>query len=251
MQSPRSVALIPARSGSKRLQDKNVRPLGGHPMLAYSIQAALDSNVFDAVVCATDSQHYANIATYYGAEVPFLRDGDISGDQSPDIQWVRWVLDRLAADGREFDLFSILRPTSPFRLPNTIQRAWDLFISDAQADSLRAVQLCKQHPGKMWAIEGNRMTPIMPGSIGGVPMHSSQYAALPKIYVQDASLEISKVSNIYDKNSIAGDTILPFVSLGMDGFDINVPEDFILAEHFVETGEATLATISKIPFGAV
>ena len=86
------VALIPARSGSKRIKDKNIRCLNGHPLLAYSISSAIDSGVFDKVVCVTDSQKYADIAMYYGAEVPKLRPDNISRDVSPDIEWVLWIL---------------------------------------------------------------------------------------------------------------------------------------------------------------
>ncbi len=85
----KSIALIPARSGSKRLPNKNILTLAGHPMIAYTIRAAIDSGVFHSIVCATDSQEYANIAFHYGAEVPFLRSADISGDKSADIEWVK------------------------------------------------------------------------------------------------------------------------------------------------------------------
>ena len=154
---PRAVAFIPARSGSKRVKNKNIRPLGGHPMLAYTVRAAIDSGVFDAVICATDSEQYADVARYYGAEVPFLRSAELSGDKAPDIEWVVWMLNALKEAGREFEIFSILRPTSPFRQPETIRRAWSMFIDDPRADSLRAIEKCKQHPGKMWVIRGERM----------------------------------------------------------------------------------------------
>jgi N-acylneuraminate cytidylyltransferase len=121
---PRAVALIPARAGSKRVRNKNIRPLCGHPMLAYSIRAAIDSGVFDAIICATDSEQYADVARHYGAEVPFMRSAEISGDKSPDIEWVVWMLKTLKESGRDFEIFSILRPTNPFRQPETIRRAW-------------------------------------------------------------------------------------------------------------------------------
>ena len=84
----KSIALIPARSGSKRVPNKNVKLINNHPLLAYSIEAAISSKVFDMVVCATDDEEYAEIAKYYGADVPLLRSKEISGDSSPDIEWV-------------------------------------------------------------------------------------------------------------------------------------------------------------------
>lgn len=246
--NPSSVAFIPARSGSKRVPNKNIRQLGGHPIIAYSIRAAIDSGVFDAVICATDSEEYAEIARHYGAEVPFLRAADISGDKSPDIEWVIWMLNQLSTAGREFEIFSILRPTSPFRLPDTIQRAWAQFISDPRADSLRAIEKCRQHPGKMWVIRGNRMQPLLPFSNGSTPWHSSQYAALPEVYAQDASLEIAWSRVPLEQQSIAGDTIIPFISHGYEGFDINEPEDWWMAERLLSTQAAILPSILIHPF---
>ena len=248
---PSAVAFIPARSGSKRVPNKNIRPLGEHPMLAYSIRAAIDSGVFDAVICATDSELYADIARHYGAEVPFLRSSEISGDKSPDIEWVVWMLQKLKEGGREFEIFSILRPTSPFRLPETIRRAWSLFIEDPRADSLRAIEKCKQHPGKMWVIRGTRMLPLLPYANGATPWHSSQYAALPEIYAQDASLEIAWSRVALEQNSIAGEAIIPFVSQELEGFDINDPEDWWMAERLLATQAAVLPSISVPPYATL
>lgn len=248
---PRAVAFIPARSGSKRVPNKNIRLLGDHPMLAYSIRAAIDSGVFDSVICATDSEVYADIARYYGAEVPFLRGAEISGDKSPDIEWVVWMLTQLRELGREFELFSILRPTSPFRLPETIRSAWSLFTEDPRADSLRAIEKCKQHPGKMWVIRGKRMLPLLPFANGSTPWHSSQYAALPEVYAQDASLEIAWSRVPLEQNSIAGEAIIPFVSQGYEGFDINEPEDWWMAERLLNAEAAILPNISIQPYNLV
>ncbi|MGB6280128.1 MAG: acylneuraminate cytidylyltransferase family protein, partial [Syntrophobacteria bacterium] len=82
---PSIVALIPARAGSKRVPDKNIRPLAGHPLIAYTISSALQSQVFSAVIVSTDSQRYGDIAGHYGAEVPHLRPSELAGDLSPDI----------------------------------------------------------------------------------------------------------------------------------------------------------------------
>ena len=245
---PRAVAFIPARSGSKRVPNKNIRSLGGHPMLAYSICAAIDSGVFDAVICATDSEQYADVARHYGAEVPFLRSSEISGDKSPDIEWVVWMLNMLKQSGRQPDVFSILRPTSPFRLPQTIRRAWQAFVSDPTADSLRAIEKCKQHPGKMWVIRGKRMLPLLPYTIGTTPWHSSQYAALPEIYAQDASLEIAWSRVALEQNSITGEAVIPFVSQGFEGFDVNDPEDWWMAERLLATQQAALPPINLSPY---
>jgi CMP-N,N'-diacetyllegionaminic acid synthase len=244
----KAVAFIPARSGSKRVPHKNVRPLGGHPLLAYSVRAALDSGVFDAVVCATDSERYAEAARHYGAEVPFLRSTNISGDKSPDIEWVEWMLDALKAQGREFDAFSILRPTSPFRKAETIRRAWAQFVAAEGVDSLRAVEKCQQHPGKMWVVRGERMVPLLPLTPEEQPWHSSQYAALPAVYVQNASLEIAWTRVVRHGRTIAGQVLAPFLTTDEEGLDVNNSFDWWHAEHLLGSGAATLPHIGHTPW---
>lgn len=241
------IAFIPARSGSKRITDKNIKLLNGHPLMAYTIQAAIDSDVFDSVVCATDSPLYAKVAEHYGAEVPLLRPSEISGDKSPDIDWVVWLLRELNAMGRKYDVFSILRPTSPFRLASTIQQAWQSFSEHPKADSLRAIEKCKQHPGKMWVIRGSHMFPVMPFTNGQTPWHSSQYKALPEVYVQNASLEIAWSRVALEQNTIAGESVIPFISEAMEGFDINESGDWLLAEQLLIHGDVNLPVITKPP----
>jgi CMP-N,N'-diacetyllegionaminic acid synthase len=248
MAMPTCVALIPARAGSKRVVDKNIRSLDQHPLIAYTIAAALQSGVFAAVVVSTDSAKYAELARYYGADVPFMRPVEYAGDTSPDIDWVEFTLTQLRAAGRNYDCFSILRPTSPFRLPQTIQRAWNEFLAAGEVDSLRAVEKCKQHPGKMWVIRGNRMTPLLPLSPVELPWHSSQYPALPEVYVQNASLEIARCTVVFASRTIAGWNVMPFLTEGYEGFDVNLPYDWHYAEELVNSGAVQLPDISQLPF---
>jgi CMP-N,N'-diacetyllegionaminic acid synthase len=242
---PTCIALIPARSGSKRIPDKNIRPLGGHPLIAYSITSALDSGIFSDVIVSTDSFRYADIARYYGAEVPFMRPREMAGDSTRDIEWVMYTLNRLKEQGKVYDCFSIIRPTSPFRLPQTIERAWKLFLSEKGVDSLRAVEKCNQHPGKMWVVRGNRIFPLLPFGPEQQPWHSSPTQLLPLIYVQNASLEIAWTNVALEKQSIAGEIIVPFFSEGYEGFDLNHTYDWQIAEELIRNDPAILPTIKK------
>jgi CMP-N,N'-diacetyllegionaminic acid synthase len=131
---PSAVAFIPARHGSKRVPGKNIRRLNGHPMLAYSIAPAIESGLFESVIVSTDSEEIAAVARHYGAEVPFLRPPAFAGDLSPDIEWLEHALTELRRQGRTWDCFSLLRPTSPFRRANTIQRAWARFTAQEGVD---------------------------------------------------------------------------------------------------------------------
>jgi CMP-N,N'-diacetyllegionaminic acid synthase len=236
-----TLALIPARAGSKRVPNKNIRVLGAHPLIAYTIGSALRSNLFKRVIVSTDSAEIAAIAGHYGAEVPFLRPAEYAEDNSPDIEWVRHLLKAILPESPTKH-FSILRPTSPFRQPETIQRACQQFEEAAnEIDSLRAVELCTQHPAKMWRIEGGLLHPVLANpDTKGTPWHSTPYQALPKIYVQNASLEIAHCTVPIESGTIAGKVILPFITTGYEGFDINLPEDWIVAEHLIQTGAAIL-----------
>ena len=245
---PTIVGLIPARAGSKRVPHKNIRPLAGHPVMAYTIAAALESEVFSDVIVSTDSEQYAEIARYYGAEVPFLRPSELAGDVSPDIEWLAYTLEKLAENGRKYDCFSILRPTSPFRLPQTIQRAWQAFLTEEGVDSLRAVEKCRQHPGKMWVVRRRRMVPLLPLSPPEQPWHSSQYQSLPEVYIQNASLEIAWSKVVFKDKTIAGTVLVPFFTENYEGFDVNSAYDWNMAQHLVTDGKAQLPVIPQDPY---
>jgi CMP-N-acetylneuraminic acid synthetase len=239
---PSAVALVPARAGSQRVPGKNVRALAGHPLIAYTIAAARDAGVFDAVVVSTDSPEIAEVAEAYGAEVPGLRPAEMSTATSSDIEWVLHVMRE-----REEDAFAILRPTSPFRGAATIRRAWEQFLAlGDRIDSLRAVEKVKQHPGKMWVLDGGgeTMRPLLEQPAEGVPLHSQQYAALPTVYVQNSSLELAW-RRVLDgpRPSIAGDRLAPFFTDEVEGFSIDYPEDVERAERLAEQGDAELPTV--------
>ena len=218
--------------------------LGGHPMLAYTIAAARESGVFDSVIVSTDAEDIAGIARRYGAEAPFLRPARFSGDTSPDIEWLEYTIAELGTRGREWDCFSLLRPTSPFRTADTIRRAWALFTSQEGIDSLRAVEKCAQHPGKMWIVRGQRMFPLLPFGPESQPWHSTPYQALPPVYVQNASLEIAWTRVVRERRSIAGDVLVPFLTEGYEGFDINDAYDWMVAERLLGDGLVQLPKLT-------
>ena len=234
----RKIAFVPARSGSVRVVDKNIRNFCGHPLMSYAIRCAIESGLFDDVVCVTDSDKYAEIAMKYGALVPTLRPMETALELSPDIEWVTWALDMMESLGKSYEIFGILRPTSPFRQIETMHRAWSSFSNGQPADSLRAIRACSEHPGKMWVIAHDHMEPLLRNHLNGVPWHSNQTAALPKIYVQDASLELAWTKNLKSGKGIAGDVVIPFISNGYEGFDINTPDDWRIAEELMSIGKA-------------
>ena len=231
----KNICLIPARSGSKRIKDKNIKLLDGKPLIYYTIRAALDSDIFKKIIICTDSSKYAKIAKSYGAECKKLRPKNISGEFSPDIEWVKWVFYQYDKSlKKKFDNFCILRPTSPFRSSKYIKKAYSKFMKYYnESDSIRGVSISSIHPGKMWTVNKNYMSPILPFIINGTPWHSNQTANLPKVYFQNASIEISKVKNIMN-NSISGEKIISYEDNSIDSFDINTQDDFDYAEYILK-----------------
>ena len=239
------IALIPARFGSERIKDKNIINLFGHPLIAYAINAAIKTKIFDKILVSTDSLKYKKIAEKYGAEIPFLRPKKISKSFSSDYEWVNYTLKKLEKNDQKFTHFFILRPTNPLRSHNTICNAWNIFKKN-KADSLRAVEYVKQHPGKMWFKKGKFIKPLLNFKVKKQPSFNNQIKVLPKILVQNASLEISKTEVLKKYKTITGKKILPFFSPSMEGFDINYPEDLVNLRKKIIKKKIKLPLIKKL-----
>jgi len=221
----KTVAFIPARGGSKRVPGKNIRPLQGLPLIAYTISAAISSNVFDEIYVSTDDPETAEIATQFGARVPALRPREMASSNSPDIEWVTHAL--LNWCPKETSTIALLRPTSPLRQARTISDALKKFRDAPWADSLRALQPVAEHPGKMWRLmENMEAKPYVNQDERKVPTHSSPTNTLEKLWVQNASLEIMRSTVIVKKETIAGDHVLGYQMPNYEGFDINTENDW-------------------------
>ena len=246
---PVAVAFVPARAGSERVPHKNVRPLAGHPLLAYAIETALQSGVFARVVVSTDSEDIAEIARWYGAEVPFLRPAEYATATSPDIEWLAFTLERL---GEPYDLFAIVRATNPFRGPDAVRRGLEQLLATPEADSLRAVELVKQHPGKMWVLaeDGKTMSPLLDQSHLDVAWHAGQYQALPEVYSQNSALEIAWTRVVSEAGSREGRVVAPFFTEGHEGFNVDDEEDWERAGRLLESGAASLPAVARPPYAA-
>jgi CMP-N,N'-diacetyllegionaminic acid synthase len=243
----RAVAFVPARSGSERVPGKNVRVLAGHPLVAYAIETARQSGVFESVVVSSDSEEIAEIARWYGADVPFLRPAEYATSTSPDIEWLAFTLERL---DERYDLFAIVRATNPFRGAETVRRGLEQLLATPEADSLRAVELVKQHPGKMWLLaeDGRTMSPLLDQSHLDVAWHAGQYQALPPVYSQNSALEIAWTRVVSDTGSREGRVVAPFFTEGWEGFNVDDEEDWERAERLLEAGAATLPAVEREPY---
>jgi len=223
------LALVPARGGSKRVPHKNIKLLAGKPLIAYTIEAAQKTQRINRIVVTTDSSKIANVASEYGAEVPFRRPAAISKADSKEMEFFNHTLSWFGEhESYEPDLIVLLFPTSPFRKAESIDKAVDLMLRHPEADSLRSVTLCSEHPYKMWIIENGYLKPFVETRDPNV--HTLAYRSLPTVYIQNASIYITKPSTIREKGSYIGDTVLPFVMDATESIDINTPLDFQFAE---------------------
>lgn len=215
------LALIPARSGSKSIQDKNVRPVGGKPLLAWSIQHAKQATCVDRVVVSTDSADYASIAQEHGADVPFLRPARLAGDDVNDQpvfeHALKWILE---AEGCVPSVCVHLRPTAPLRDPASIDAMVRLLREHPEADSVRAVTPAPHTPYKMWRVANDGyLVPLL--QLEGVPEpYNSPRQALPQVFLQTASVDVVRSSVVLERGSMTGTRILPYVEsdlLDIDG----------------------------------
>jgi len=191
------LAVIPARSGSKGLKDKNILPLGGVPLSAWTIRAALDSGVFDEIHFSTDSKQYAAIAREYGASVPFLRDPELATDTANTWDVVKAVIRKYRDAGREFDAVMVLQPTVPFRSAEDIREAVRM-LEEKNAKAIVSVTEPEHSP--YWCAE------LPPDGNMQVYHEKIQYLIgrqrLPKQFILNGAIYLSLVDHLFDSGSI-------------------------------------------------
>lgn len=229
------LAIIPARSGSKSVVDKNIRDMAGKPLLAWSVEHALASSRINRVIVSTDSEQYAAIAREYGAEVPFIRPAEYATDTALDIDVFRHALKWLKDHERYVpDIVVQLRPTYPKRNPKDIDVMVDMLIADESADSVRSVAPATEVPYKMWLVDDRTQMSLKP-LITSIPeCYNMPRQQLPKVYYQNACIDVMRTSTVVQKNSMTGEKILGFI---MDeNLDIDTEAEFVKASQAVRQG---------------
>lgn len=228
------IAIIPARSGSKSVIDKNIRLLNEKPMIAYSIEHAKQSQYINRIIVSTDSTAYAKIAEEYGAEVPFLRPAEFATDTSLDIDVFQHALEYLKKEeGYEADIVVQLRPTHPIRNPKDIDRMIEMLLSNPEADSVRSMARAKEIPHKMWYLsEDGQARPILSDIKEAYNMPRQE---LPKVYYQNASIDCVRSHVITELHSMTGNNILGYEM--KENFDIDTEEEFMRAAAYLRIKE--------------
>lgn len=224
------LAIIPARSGSKSIPNKNIRLFAGKPMLAYSVEHAKKSKYINRIILSTDSKEYAEIGFKYGAEVPFIRPGEYAKDESLDIEVFYHCLNFLKEQECYVpDLVVQLRPTYPIRNPEDIDKMIELLLASDKADSVRSIAPAKELAYKMWYKDENDF--IRPILTDIPEAYNMPRQKLPEIYYQNACIDVTRGSTILDHYSMTGVTVIGYV---MDkNYDIDTEEEFLNAEEYL------------------
>lgn len=233
------VALIPARSGSKGLINKNIKLLGGKSLLNWSISACKRSKLINRIIVSTDSEEYANLSVQYGAEAPFLRPPSISADNSTDYEFVIHALDWLKQNGDEPEYIAHIRPTTPFRSPEIIDKAILTFAQSSSSTSLRSVHEMSESAYKTFEIskEGNLMQ-IFSGN-SNLDESNNARQKFPKTYIANGYVDILSTKFIRKKKLLHGDRVISFVTENTTEVDNQDDFDFleyklVKSPHFFE-----------------
>jgi N-acylneuraminate cytidylyltransferase len=233
-----TLALIPARGGSKGIPRKNIRPFAGFPLIAWSIAAAKQASYVTRVIVSTDDAEIAAVARECGAETPFLRPAELAQDNTTDLPVFEHALKFLGdAEGYKPQVVVQLRPTSPIRPHGMVDKAVQTLLDHADADCVRGVVPAGQNPHKMWRFSGEGK-PIKP--LLEVPGISEPYNAprqvLPPIYWQTGHIDAIRLSTITEKHSLTGDVIYPLVIDPRYTVDIDNLSDWAKYEALVYSG---------------
>ena len=225
----KNIAIIPARSGSKGLKDKNIMRLNGKPLLAYSIEAALKSKCFDTVMVSTDSKKYAKIAEEHGAEVPFLRSKETSKDSASPWEVVKEVLENYRALGKEYDTFTLLQPTSPLRTAKDIRNA---YVEKKEKNANAVVSMCELECSM-------HLVNMLPKSLSrkgfiSDEQYNKRRQEIKPYYRFNGAIYISKVKTFMKHMNIYNDRCYAYIMDRSRSYDIDDKNDMKIVEALLK-----------------
>jgi len=229
---PIVLAVIPARGGSKGVPRKNIRPVGGKPLIAYTIEPALAvKNRLHRLIVSTDDAEIADVAMRYGAEAPFLRPADLGGDRVPMVPVLQHAVRKIEEmDGIHLDWVLLLQPTCPFRAPQDIQTALDLAEAGGCDSVISVVRVLAHHPILMKKIEQDQLLPFMIEEKEGT--RRQDYT--PAAYMRNGSIYLTRCDNLMENNSIWGQIIRPYIMPEERSVNVDSEMDMKLVEFMIQ-----------------
>ncbi|QQG45460.1 MAG: acylneuraminate cytidylyltransferase family protein [Candidatus Sungiibacteriota bacterium] len=233
-QSLKVLGVVGARSGSRSIPHKNIKPLLGKPLLAWIIEAANASGYVTRLIISTDSPEYGEIAKSYGAEMPFLRPKELAEDHVPDFDFLyhaaTWLRDN---EGWQADIILRLPPTTPLCRPEHIDECVKLLIADPLADSSRTITSASKHPYKLWRAKGEYLEPFLSEEFTGFKdAHNMPRQAFPKAY-QHVDVIALRWKTLVEEKSMAGKKVRYHLIPKTDAIDIDSDIDFLIAEELL------------------
>ncbi len=222
MSEPNVLAIIPARGGSKSIPDKNLVELAGKPLIAHSIISAIETPSISRVLVTTDSDKIKDVSIHYDAEVPFIRPANLSEDNTPDLPVFQHCLEWLQLnESYSPDLVIHLRPTTPFRNVNVIEECINKMLMTKEADSLRVVTPSREHPYKMWTLDGDfeYLSPLISSEIH--EPYNQPRQSLPMSYFQPGYLDVIRTNTITHLSSMSGSKIMGHILQSPNIVDID------------------------------
>lgn len=226
------VALIPARSGSKGVPHKNIKNLGGHTLIEWSIRACLKSRLIDRVIVSTDSKEYADLAVKLGAEAPFLRPAEISGDRSTDFDFVLHALNWFASHGGEPDLLVHIRPTTPYRSPALIDQAVEAFRSQSKATALRSVHEMSESAYKTFELSPEGQLKRLGAESTALDSANNARQQFPPTFQANGYVDVLSSNFVRSHGLIHGDWVMPFITPVV--VEVDSEDDFAHLEFLLD-----------------
>lgn len=226
------IALIPARGGSKGVFKKNIRSLNGYPLIAYSIMAARLSNMIDRVIVSTDSEEIASIAEKYGAEVPFIRPAELAGDQSGDIGFVAHAIEWFRKNESDIPGYIVhVRPTTPLRDVNIVDRAIQMIRSHPEATSLRSGHLASESPFKWFEMNKEGYFESICKGLSNEEANNGRQK-FPDVYIPDGYVDVIKTDFVVRNEILHGNNMLGYKSPVC--VEVDTEDDFNMLEYQIE-----------------
>lgn len=223
----RILCVIPARGGSKSIPRKNISLLNGRPLIDYSIKYANKCPIINKVIVSTDDREIANIALNCGAEIPFMRPDYIATDATQDYPVIKHALDYFDSIKEYYDIFVLLRPTSPLRPDGLIEKALEIIKQNPSASSVRSVAVATEHPYRMWVKNGKSIQGLLESNELNEPYNLPRQI-LPEYFFQTGDIEVVTRETLLN-GSISGQNVMPLV-IENNFIDIDNTQDLMAAE---------------------
>jgi len=235
------VALIPARSGSKGVPDKNIAALGDRPVLAWTIAACQKADIFRRIIVSTDSVLYADLAVSLGAEAPFLRPSEISTDASTDYDFIAHALAWLEDHDQLPEFIAHMRPTTPLRDPQLIVDAVDAFVGNPNASALRSVHTMAESAYKTFEIYQEQFLKSVGTQSTALDAANAARQSFPTTYQANGYVDVLSVDYVRSNQQLHGDRVVPFITPVVTEIDSH--EDFAHLVYDLECNPAVASCL--------